>query len=83
MPDVESQPTASELAHPADAAEAGKSDLSKATPPNATAQAADVGIRNRSIEFVSNRSIGGRPIPILRYRRHGKAKKPGVSKHPG
>ncbi len=82
------EPTASELAHTADAAdaaEAGKSDLSKATPPSVTAQAADdadAGIKNRSTEFVSRRIIGGRTILVLRYRRHGKAKKPSASKHP-
>jgi hypothetical protein len=73
------QPTGSGLAHTADAAdaaEAAKSDLSKATPPNVTAQAADASIKNKSIEFVSRQIIGGRPIPVLRHRRHGTAKKP-------
>ena len=46
----------------ADAAEAEKSDLPKATPPNVTPQAADgadAGIKNKSIEFVAYRIIGG------------------------
>ena len=83
------QPTMSEplaqTADAADAAEAEKSDLPKATPPNVSRRAADVadaGIKKKSIEFISRRIIGGRPIPVLRHRRHGKAKKPSASKHP-
>ena len=77
-----SPPTMSEpLAQTADAAalaEAEKSDLPKGTPPNLIPQAvdgADGGIKNQSVEFVSHRIIGGRPISVLRHRRHGKAKK--------
>jgi len=69
------------LAHTADAAdarEAEKSNPPQATPPNLTPQAmdgADAGIKNQSVEFISHRIIGGRPISVLRHRRHGKAKK--------
>jgi hypothetical protein len=69
----------------ADAAKAEKFDLPKATPPNVTPQTADgryAGIKNNSIEFVSHRSIGGRPIEVLRHRRHGKAKEPRPSRKP-
>ncbi len=82
-----SPPTMCEpFADAVDAAKAEKSDLPKATPPNVTAPAADgadAGIKNRSIEFVCRRVIGGRPVKVLRHRGHGKAKKPSASKHPG
>lgn len=48
-----------------------------------TSSRVHAGIKNKSIEFVSRRIIGGRPIPVLRHRRHGKAEKPSASKHPG
>jgi hypothetical protein len=82
-------PTASELlAHTADvanAAEAEKSDLLKAIPPNLIPQvadaSADAGIKNKSVEFVCH--IPGTRIPVLRYRKLGKAKKPKSSRHRG
>jgi hypothetical protein len=61
-----------------DAAATAKSELPKATLPNVPAQAAHAavaGTQNKSIEFVSCRFIGGRHIPVLRHRTHGKAKK--------
>jgi hypothetical protein len=69
----------------AEAAAAQKSELPKAPAPDVTPKAsdgADGGIKNHSIEFVSHRVIGGRRIPILRHRRHGKPKTPRAFKHP-
>jgi hypothetical protein len=73
------------LAHTSDAAAAANSELSKATLPNMPPQVAhpaDAGTKNKSIEFVSCRFIGGRHIPVLRHRTHGKAKKASPPRQP-
>ena len=69
----------------ADAAEAEKCDLPQSTPPNVIPQATDganAGTKKKSVEFVSYRLIRGRPIPVLRHRMHGKAKRPNPSTQP-
>jgi hypothetical protein len=72
-------PIKSELpAYTTDAAAAANSELPKIPPPDMPPQAAhapEAGTKNKSIEFVSFRSFGGRHIPVLRHRTHGKAKK--------
>ena len=80
-------PTTSEPLAPApdaaDAAEAEKSDQSNASPPNAIPQPADgvdVRAKYKTAEFVSDRFIGGRRPPALRYRRAGKPEKPSPSR---
>jgi hypothetical protein len=79
-------PTTSELlaqtTDAADVAEADKSELPKATPPNMppqAADAADAGIKNKHVEYVSSRSLGGRNVPVWQHRTHVKTIKPSAS----
>ena len=69
----------------ADADVVDKSEPPAAASSNGTPQradAADAGIKNKSIEFISGRRIGQTYIPVFRHRKHGKFKKPGGSRRP-